>query len=467
MYRNWGVMAFFLPLTMRCNSATVVTTVSLLMMACLFALTGCQALPQASEHSSGETTIRFATWGSAEELRVMSALVQRFESEHPHLHVDVMHIPDNYDQKIHLLAASGLLPDVVTINSWGFPKYACYEFFTDLTPFMAQSTQVNKSQFFDTSLAAFKLGESGVGAIPRDVSNVLMYVNTDLLTAHGEKLPSLHWDKQKFLTLARRLTLDTNQDGQTDVFGTSFYRSPPLFWLPWLWSDGGELMDESGQFVLEHPSSIQALQELHQFVAGKQPIAPSRQQVGQTTMTQLFLQQKVATLVNGRWIVPLLREQATFKWDVWPMPSGKNGSVTGVDATGYAMSSAIDGKQQEAAWQWIEFLSSASVAKMFAESGLIVPARHDVAESSVFVAPSQQPSHAHLFLETLEQGHPTRSHPKWQQIQSVLELGLEPVWDKETPWKTDELTAAIHSVKETLAPVLNTETEGTVCRQMP
>lgn len=464
-------MSFFLRVIHPCFATVAAPCMGGVLIAMMLCLMGCQSLdaPLLSgfqqQPEQQTLTVRFATWGSAEELQVINGLVSQFESRHPQVRVDVMHIPDNYDQKIHLLAASGLLPDVVTINSWGFPKYGCYGFFADLAPLIEHSEHLERSQFFDSSLKAFRLGRNGLGAIPRDVSNVVMYVNTDLLSKHHVKSPSRHWTKTEFLALAEQMTVDTDHDGKIDGFGTSFYRSPPLFWLPWVWSAGGDLLDESGNFVLSQDTSVQAIQELQQFVSREHPIAPSRQQVGQTTMTQLFLQQKIATLLNGRWIVPLLRQHANFNWDVWPMPAGKNGSITGVDATGYAMSASIQGEPQRAAWQWIEFLSSQHSVQAFSHSGLVVPARRDVAESEVFIAPEHLPRHARVFLETLENGHPTRSHPKWQQMQSTLELGLEPVWDRGTPWKIDELTDVIEGVGEQLQPILSSSAEGDVCRQ--
>lgn len=409
----------------------------------LMGLTGC------GEALSQKTVVRFSTWGSAEELAIIRQLEARFESEHSDIDVQVMHIPENYDQKIHMLAASGLLPDVIAINSWTYPKYACYGLLANLKPFFQSSNQLNEEDFYITALQAFGEGqgderngvERSIGAVPRDVSDVVMFVNQSLLKQRGVTLPSRDkrnaWTWQSFMDLAKQVSTGqkAQEKSQPIVFGTSFYRHPPLFWLPWVWMSGGSLWGEDGQLGLNTPQAVQGIQFAHQLLTSG--VAPSRQQTGQTTMTQLFVQQRLATMINGRWVVPLLRKQADFDWDVWPLPSGEQGSITGVDASGYALSASS--KNKDASWQWISFLSSSFAVRQFVASGLVVPARKDVAESELFLSPKEKPRHSQVFLEVLASGQPTQSHPKLEYFSNVLKVGLEPVWDRETPWNTNQL----------------------------
>lgn len=435
-------------------------TLSLCVGVLVLFLAGCSG-----EHffnQSRQLKLQFATWGSPEELVVISDLARQFEEQHPDIYLDVMHIPENYDQKIHMLAASGLLPDVLAINSWTYPKYACYGLLADLKPHLNQSTnrsergkgELREADFYPTALQAFGDGTSKpstLGAIPRDVSDVVMFVNTSLLKQTGIQQPSRYWDWPEFKELAQRVTKDTDGDGRTDVYGTSFYRQPPLFWLPWVWMAGGSLWDEQGHLALDTPVAVAGLRFYHDLVASG--VAPSRQQTGQTTMTQLFVQQKLATMVNGRWVVPLLRQQAQtegdkFEWDVWPLPAGPKGSITGVDATGYAMSAET--QHPKAAWAWIAFLSSQNASATFAKSGLIVPARRDVAESEAFLSPAQMPQHSSVFLEVLDSGRPTQSHPNLEYYSNALKVGLEPVWDRPTAWSDNELSQRMTELMETI-----------------
>ena len=73
--------------------------------------------------NEAKTTIKFSSWGSQTETALLIPLIKQFESENPDIKVEFIHIPQNYFQKLHLLFASNLAPDVVFINNHYAPKY--------------------------------------------------------------------------------------------------------------------------------------------------------------------------------------------------------------------------------------------------------------------------------------------------------------------------------------------------------
>jgi multiple sugar transport system substrate-binding protein len=102
----------------------------------------------------------------------------------------------------------------------------------------------------------------------------------------------------------------------------------------------------------------------------------------------------------------------------------------GIDASGYAM--AADTPHPQEAWALIEFLAGRHASESFAASGLIVPARGDVARSTVFLAPDQLPKNSQAFIDVIAEGVPTHTPPRWNEIAEVLGLALDPVWDGKT-----------------------------------
>jgi len=147
--------------------------------------------------------------------------------------------------------------------------------------------------------------------------------------------------------------------------------------------------------------------------------------VGNATMSQLFVQGKLAMFVSGRWSVPLLRKQAQFEWTVLPFPAGRAGSRVGVDASGYAMSASTQHPQES--WALIQYLTSAEAQSALTKGGLIVPARRDVAESPVFLTPPA--SSSRVFLDAMATGVPTQAPLRWNEMAEEINLGLEPVFD--------------------------------------
>lgn len=404
----------------------------------LLGVVGCQARPTARP-----IQIQLSTWGSAQEVAVLKSLLRDFERGHPKIQVQLLHIPENYYQKLHILVAGDMAPDVIFTNSLSFPIYASQGIFKDLRPYVALQGQVSgvpnspvdglsEDQFYPQALKAFTWrqpnGQSIVGALPRDISNVVIFYNRDLFRQAGLAEPQAGWTWQQFLEVAQTLTLDRNNDGDPDQFGVSFYSTPPLFWLPFVWSAGGDLFSpDLRRFTLNQPKALQGLR-FYADLRHKWHVAPKKVESGGTSMSQLFLQQKVAMLVSGRWSVPVFREQAKFQWDVVPLPVGPSGqSRVGIDASGYAISAKS--KHPAESFELIRYLLSRKSVRTVTESGLIVPARPDVASSAAFLSPDQAPTHGQAFLEVIPQGVPTHTPPRWNEVAEELGLALEPVWD--------------------------------------
>lgn len=378
------------------------------------------------------THIQLSTWGSAQEMTVLKELIQAFEALHPALKVDILHIPENYYQKLHILVAGDLTPDVVFTNSISFPIYASQGVFRDLRPFLSANSALSESQFYPQALKAFtwkpESGQPILAALPRDISNVVIFYNQDLFEQAHVPAPKAGWTWEEFRETANQLTVDLNNDGDPDQFGFSFYSTPPLFWLPFVWSAGGDLFSpDLKQVTINQPKAVAGLQ-FYADLRNKWHVAPKKVESGGVAMSQLFLQQKIAMMVNGRWSVPVLREQARFKWNVAALPVGPSGqSRVGIDASGYAISAKS--KHPRESFELIQFLLSEAALRKVTNSGLIIPSRPVVAESEAFLAPGQAPANGHVFLDAIADGVPTHTPARWNEIAEELGLALEPVWD--------------------------------------
>ena len=73
-------------------------------------------------------------------------------------------------------------------------------------------------------------------------------------------------------------------------------------------------------------------------------------------MAQMFLQQKLAMHLSGRWLVPKYRAEANFDWDVVQFPQGDVGSIVPLDASGWAI--AKSSKNKIMARKLVDFLAS-------------------------------------------------------------------------------------------------------------
>ena len=364
--------------------------------------------------------LTFSTWGSLDEMEILKPILAEFQRENPDIPVKLIHIPDEYPHKIRLMAASHTMPDVLFMENQTLTGFANRGVLRDLGPFLAKDSKIKASDFYSPVLKALSW-KGKLYAIPRDLSNLVIYYNKTMFDQAGVSYPKANWTYEDMVKKALRLTKGENQ------FGIGF--SPyPIYWLPYLWSDGGDVMDPTmTRCTLMDPVSLAALQR-YLDLRSKYHVAPTESDVGNARMSQLFAEGKLAMMVGGRWDVPGFRKRITFSWDVAPFPRGKVGSIVDADASGWAMSTQC--QHPNKAWRLIRFLASKKSISAFTKSGLIVPSRPDVANSPVFKG-SGPPEHSQVFLDAIKTARPTLAPPSYDEIEYELIDSLPLAWDGE------------------------------------
>lgn len=372
--------------------STVKFNLCAVLLICVLAFCGCQK-------QDNKTVVQFASWGSKSEVDILKPILSDFEKENPDIKVDFMHIPQNYFQKIHLLFASNTAPDVIFINNQYLPVYANAGLLEELHA---------SNGFYQKSLEALTVNGK-LYAIPRDVSNLVIYYNKNIFDKKHIPYPSANWTFDDFLNTAQKLT-DNN------TFGISFDEDP-LFYLPYLMSnDGGFLPDE-----INKPESQNAL-NFYADLRNKYHVAPLKSESASATMAQLFLQERLGMYLSGRWMVPKFREEAKFDWDIIQFPKGTKGSIVPLDASGWAIAKSSMHKQE--ALKLVTYLSSTESSEKFTESGLIVPAREDVANSKYFLD-GQKPKNAKVFTDIIKTSKPTPVRADYKEILDNLKQKME------------------------------------------
>lgn len=393
---------------------------------------------------NNSNNITFSSWGSIDEINILKPILADFTKK-TGKQVELIHIPDNYFQKLHMMFASNTAPDVIFMNNLTMPVYADSSVFEDLEPWLDKSKSIKKADFYPQVIEAMKWKTKLYG-VPRDISNLLIYYNKDMFDRYKVAYPKNDWTFNDFLTTAKAITKDNNNDGKVDTYGFTLDKRP-LFWLPFIWSEGGDVFNaDFTQFSLNSPESIAGL-EFYTDLRNKHHVAPDEKEVGNAKAGQLFSQEKIGMQLSGRWSVPTYKTGLKFNWDVVPFPKGKNGSIVDVDASGWCMSK--ESKNKDSAWQLIEYLAGQDSIKSFSSNGLIVPSRKDVANSSSFLD-GGIPKNSKAFLNVIENGRPTLTPPNWNEISTEIDLGLEPIWNGESSVKE-----AVENIDKRVTALLN------------
>ncbi len=324
--------------------------------------------------------LEFATWGSASEIRIVKQIISDYEKENPNIKIKLIHTPQNYFKKLHLQFASHTEPDIILINNQNISRYSNY------------LQTIEKSNYSETFLSgainALSINDS-LKAIPRDISNLVIYYNKTLLTQNNIQIPTKSWTIKDFLDISQKLK-------EKGIF--SLPLEDDLFYAyPFIMSFG-----ENAEYIT--PDNMYSYKGINFFkdLSHKYHYAPMDYEIGNATGAEFFLGGKCAFYLSGRWMTPKIHEIAKFEWDILPFPSGENDSKVPCDATGWGISKNT--KHLKDAVKFANYLSSASSIEKMSATGLIVPARKDIIYTKAFL--TQPPDNVNLFIDVANASTP-------------------------------------------------------------
>lgn len=354
----------------------------------------CIMLSGCSFRHEDTVVLKFSTWGSASEMKILVPIIKEFEAQNPDIKVEIMHIPQDYMKKLHLLFASNLAPDVILINNLSLPVYTKF-----LEPL---DSYINKSDYYWQALNSMTVNGQ-LYAIPRDSSTLVVYYNKEIFDKCGVKYPDKNWTMENLVSISKKLT-DRNHYGFS-------YEPKILFALPFMHYYGGGILDKKGEYIGGSVESEKGI-NLYKDLAYKYNYSPTPAQAGSKTQAQMFLEGKLAMHLSGRWLVPKYRECATFNWDIVNFPKSK----ATVDSSGWAISRLS--KNKESAIKFVLFLSDKKNIEKMTNDGLIVPSRIDVATSKTFL--DGKPNHSDLFLYAVETSNTTKVSKDYNNLADRL-----------------------------------------------
>ncbi len=261
-----------------------------------------------------------SNWGvpEAETYQVVDQLIDRFEEKHPYVQVEYISgiVKDDYSQWLSDQIVQGKQPDVFMVLDQDFNMLASLGALLDLNKLINQEAEFSLAQYYEPAL------EEGIYhgqfyAMPYQCNLKLMFVNTTLLTQENIALPSKDWTLDEFLNLCEKMTKDTDQDGQNDLFG----------FVDYTWNDaveafGLDLFDESGQSAQINDDKVKlAIQFMQKLQAYDQNQNSTYLNQGFDSGRTVFAPMSLAEYKTYRPYPWKVRKYSTFEWTMLPMPS--------------------------------------------------------------------------------------------------------------------------------------------------
>ena len=396
------------------------------MTAVLFGLTACGNKQEAAS-KEGKTTIRFASWDTADDVDAQQKMVDKFNEEHPDIQVVLEAYGSDFDTKISASMGSGDAPDVMYM--WNYPAY--HDGLEPLDSYIEKEGEDYKKNFYST-LWNYNSYDGQIYGLPVGFTTHCVYYNKDLFEKAGVEEPKDGWTWEDLEEKAKKI------NEATGVKGFSFSMKPdPYDYEMYLWSNGTAYCDKEGKME-GYINSDKALETYKMFQdMAKDGYAVATEKSG----SDEFESGQTAMFVYGAWAVKKYTE-AGVNFGLAKLPSfGTEKSASILSSSGVAI--AKSSKNKEAAWEFVKYWTDEENNK--SRIGTEFPVLVSVVESEKIL---DKPEYAPFYAMLDQSGEYTPASfimDKWSEVSEKLELAFEEMYNP----------SSYKDVKEAIAPVLN------------
>lgn len=388
------------------------------------------ALTAVAESSETPVTINF--WHhysaqSAENETLMNVLIPKFESENPGIKVNaVSHEWAELHDKILVSASSRSLPDVARCDIAWLPEFQKMGVLVALDEAMSDFADVS-GQLLDSAMSTAKIG-GHYYALALNTNSKILFNNTAMLEAAGVAVPTT---MEEWVSAVRTLA-GQNANGQ-QVWG---WNEPALSgWniCPFIWSFGGSLTNDEQTVATGYINSEATVKAVDTFATLVKEGTLTGFNSGDIPMTDGFGTGRYAMMLEGPWkTAELAGAYPDVAYGTALIPAGEGGSTSVLGGEDIAMFTTAN---QEAAWKFMQFMTSEFAETAMAEVGQI-PVNKAALESDTVKNASYAP-----FIEAIQTAKARPTVAAWSEMDNELTNAMTAVvsGDKTAQEAMDEL----------------------------
>lgn len=194
-----------------------------------------------------------------------------------------------------------------------------------------------------------KTGSGDLYALPKDASVFAYAYNKDLFDEAGLDYPDPEnpYTYDEFVEVCKKLTKDTDGDGEIDQWGCGFANAFML--QPFVWSNGASyLSDDHKTVTVDTPEFKEALQKYVDLTVDL-GLTPTVEQDASLGVYQRWLAGQEAFYACGTWDVAAFMDKETFpfNWDLCAYPTLSTGkSMTWLGTVGFCVSAKSKNKEE-------------------------------------------------------------------------------------------------------------------------
>ncbi len=339
----------------------------------LVLLLGTLVIPAAISAQS-PVDLTFWNYWDGKNGEVVQGLVDRYNAEHPEVHIQNVFIGwGELLPKLQIAVAGGDAPDFAAGDMAWMPYLANSGALVPLDSY-AEAAGVDLSDFYAALLDVNEYGGQHFG-LPVSTNNLELFINQDLFTAAGLDPQTAPTTWEELASIAQ-----TCANPAEGVVGMELFTLPGegLTWQfqVYLWQAGGDFLSEDlSQAAFNSEAGAKALNYWLELINS-----------GAYTLSDwgLFGQGKSCMVMDGAWMVGIWADTAPFQWTTATMPYPADGQPATNMGGEHIFVMAGDEAKQQAAFDFIAWFTSPEIQLEWDMETGFMPIRASVANNESY-----------------------------------------------------------------------------------
>ncbi len=256
------------------------------------------AVGSAIAQDDDKVVITISTWAGVDESAELQEIIDEINANNDDFEIVHEPIPSDYYTQVQTRLAGGTGADLYWMDQ-DHMGWATDGVFMDLTDMLAADDRATADieDYFPGVIQTVTAGGEGIYGLPWIAQPVVLYYNKDLFDAAEIDYPDDTWDWDKFLEVAKELTIDEDEDGTPDQYGFIMNGWPPI--QMFIWSFGGEIIsDDLSESPIDTPEAIAGAQFYADMIYNEE-CCPSEATISEQGNAEMFKAGKVAMFMGG------------------------------------------------------------------------------------------------------------------------------------------------------------------------
>jgi multiple sugar transport system substrate-binding protein len=394
---------------------------------------------QTAGAAPGPATLSLAVYGPPAVLEAYRGIATGYADKHPDVAIDVQGHRDQDAELADVRArtAAGNPPDLFLVDHAALPEVLGRVWRgTDrgrrplnqpVDELLGQRHLPFGDGYNRAGLEAFS-ANARLQCMPVELSPMVVYYNTDLLhlgrvaqPGDDPVNPDNGWSMEEFARAAR-LASTGRARGVAVAAGLEQV-------APFVWSGGGELVDDPRDpttTTLSDGASTGGLRQLLEIVRSPR-LAVTPAQLVHRSAVQRFLAGRVGMVLGYRDLTPRLRTAGNLHFDVMPMPGHPRSRTIG---SARALCLHRDSRQVDRAADLLAHMVSDHDSEALARTGYVMPSNLDAVNSPAFLQPARQPAHARVFDAAVRGIEFLPAGDRWRKAATMVDRALAQLWTR-------------------------------------